>query len=94
MLSNLLKLPGAAFESSQDILSAMRLAGLITDTGVAPQKLSNACNVVADLGPAASEPVVSTIYQLDGIVRRATSLQLTADARSASLVPTAQEVLA
>jgi NADH-quinone oxidoreductase subunit G len=94
VLSNLLKLPNVAFESSQDILSAMRLAELITDAGVSPQKLSNACSVAADLGPVASEPVVSTIYQLDGIVRRATSLQLTADARSAALASTAQEALA
>jgi NADH-quinone oxidoreductase subunit G len=94
VLANLLKLPDVAFESSQDILSAMRLAGLITDAGVSPQKLSNACSVAADLGPVASEPVVSTIYQLDGIVRRATSLQLTADARSAALASAAQEALA
>ena len=33
-------------------------------------------------------PVVASIYQLDGVVRRAPSLQLTADAR------TAQEVAA
>jgi NADH-quinone oxidoreductase subunit G len=33
--------------------------------------------------PAVGEPVVASIYQLDGLVRRATSLQLTADARRA-----------
>ncbi len=32
---------------------------------------------------AIAEPVVASIYQLDGLVRRATSLQLTADARLA-----------
>jgi NADH-quinone oxidoreductase subunit G len=30
---------------------------------------------------------VATIYQLDGLVRRATSLQLTADARRAQATP-------
>ena len=33
---------------------------------------------------AATVPAVASIYQLDGIVRRATSLQLTADARKAA----------
>jgi NADH-quinone oxidoreductase subunit G len=30
-----------------------------------------------------ADPVVASIYQLDGLVRRAPSLQLTADARQA-----------
>jgi NADH-quinone oxidoreductase subunit G len=33
--------------------------------------------------------VVASIYQLDSIVRRAPSLQLTADARNASTAPVA-----
>ncbi|MEG1282180.1 MAG: hypothetical protein RSD57_17215, partial [Comamonas sp.] len=36
--------------------------------------------------PAAQDPVVASIYQLDGIVRRAPSLQMTADARQSSEV--------
>ena len=35
------------------------------------------------LGGAVSEPAVAAIYQLDGTVRRAASLQQTADARTA-----------
>jgi NADH-quinone oxidoreductase subunit G len=35
-----------------------------------------------DLSPAAGRPVSAAIYQLDGIVRRAPSLQSTADARA------------
>ena len=35
---------------------------------------------------SAGNPVVAAIYQLDGIVRRAPSLQLTADARRANEV--------
>jgi len=34
------------------------------------------------LAPALTAPVTASIYQLDGLVRRAPSLQLTADARS------------
>ena len=45
----------------------------------------------ADAAQTAGDPVVASIYQLDGTVRRATSLQLTADARAAA---TAQEALA
>jgi NADH-quinone oxidoreductase subunit G len=49
--------------------------------------------VVAD--GAAPVPVVASIYQLDSIVRRAPSLQLTADARNASTAPArAEEALA
>jgi NADH-quinone oxidoreductase subunit G len=58
-------------------------------------RLSNATVARADserAAPAAA-PAVASIYQLDSIVRRAPSLQLTADARAA-LVGAAQEVLA
>ena len=49
-------------------------------------QLSNAVTTVgaaAAAPSAAGEPVVASIYQLDGLVRRSTSLQLTADARMA-----------
>jgi NADH-quinone oxidoreductase subunit G len=50
--------------------------------------LSNAvANVAlgaADLEPASGVPATASIYQLDGIVRRASSLQLTSDARAAA----------
>jgi NADH-quinone oxidoreductase subunit G len=36
-----------------------------------------------DMVPATVTPCVASIYQLDGLVRRASSLQLTADARQA-----------
>jgi NADH-quinone oxidoreductase subunit G len=45
--------------------------------------LSNACSSnQIDLAPATQAPVVASIYQLDGLVRRATSLQQTADAKA------------
>ena len=80
VLANLLSLPGFAFESTADVLAT------IGDKGSVPANaLSNAtaANAVASNGAAAA-PVVASIYQLDSIVRRAPSLQLTADARNAS----------
>ena len=72
VLANLLDIPGFAFETSQDVLARAT---------VQPLNLSNAIRADVRLGGAASEPVVAPIYQLDGIVRRAASLQQTADAR-------------
>ena len=94
VLANLLGLPGFDFESSQDVLAAMH-----RDNGGVPEfapaaRLGNATTASIDLTPAASEPVVASIYQLDGLVRRATSLQLTADGRSAAMQAVAQEALA
>ena len=82
VLANLLGLPGFDFETSQDVLAKA--------TATAPV-LSNASHTTSANLRMAGEvaaPVVASIYQLDGVVRRAPSLQLTADAR------TAQEVAA
>jgi NADH-quinone oxidoreductase subunit G len=84
VLANLFKLPGFDFESSQDVLA--KVAGL-ADGRVNTSLLSNASK--AAMTPAAGTgvagvPVVASIYQLDGLVRRATSLQLTRDARLTS----------
>ncbi len=77
VLGNLLQLPGFEFESSQDVLAAVqqRLSG-----GAA---LDNSTQARVDLTPPSAQPVCAAIYQLDGLVRRSTSLQLTADARGA-----------
>ncbi|SDZ63851.1 NADH dehydrogenase subunit G [Variovorax sp. YR266] len=80
VLANLLGLPGFAFESTTEVLAT------IGDKGAVPANaLNNAtsANAVASSGATAA-PVVASIYQLDSIVRRAPSLQLTADARNAS----------
>jgi NADH-quinone oxidoreductase subunit G len=76
VLANLLQLPGFDFDSSQDVLAAVhrRLA-----SGVA---LDNSTSAALDLTPPRAEPVSAAIYQLDSLVRRSTSLQLTADARN------------
>jgi NADH-quinone oxidoreductase subunit G len=82
VLANLLALPGFNFESSNEVFKSIPGAGA---SHVSSDRLSNAIqreiNVSAVAGPA---PVVASIYQLDGLVRRATSLQLTADARKAA----------
>ncbi|HCY16173.1 MAG: NADH-quinone oxidoreductase subunit G [Curvibacter sp. GWA2_64_110] len=74
VLGNLLGLPGFEFETSQEVLAAATAT---------PVNLSNATQAGITLSASADEPVVASIYQLDGLVRRAPSLQLTADARAA-----------
>ena len=83
VLANLLDLPGFDFESSQDVLKQ------IPDADSAQLPASRLGNVgqgkIVVSRVADSVPVVASIYQLDGLVRRATSLQLTADARKAAV---------
>lgn len=83
VLANLLGVQGVDYESSQDVL---RTAIGADTTQVPAQVLSNATKTAIQVptGPVA-EPVVASIYQLDSIVRRAPSLQLTADARQAQV---------
>jgi len=80
VLGNMLGVAGFDFESTPQVL---RRAGLPDSGLVGAERLGNACAAVIDLTPATSDPAVASIYQLDSIVRRATSLQLTADARAA-----------
>ena len=81
VLGNLLDLPGFDADSSQAVL-ASALPGVASGALVDAARLSNASSASIDTAPASSEPCVASIYQLDGLVRRATSLQLTADARA------------
>jgi NADH-quinone oxidoreductase subunit G len=82
VLANLLGLPGFDFESSLDVLK--KISGADTDQ-VPASRLSNASQgEIVVSGVASPLPAVASIYQLDGLVRRATSLQLTADARKAA----------
>jgi NADH-quinone oxidoreductase subunit G len=91
VLANLLGLPGFAFESTADVLRT------IGDNGAVPAdalRNTTAAKAVASTG-AVPAPVVASIYRLDSIVRRAPSLQLTADARNALAAPArAEEALA
>ena len=83
VLANLLNLPGFDFDSSQDILK--RIPGAET-AQVPASRMGNQiqCPINVSSAPGAA-PAVASIYQLDGLVRRASSLQLTADARSNSV---------
>ena len=72
VLANLLDIPAVSFETSQEVLAQATAKPLLA---------SNATGAAIDLSGQGAAPVVASIYQLDGIVRRAASLQLTADAR-------------
>ena len=94
VLGNMLGLPGFAFESSLEVLAQVFGPAVDGLSQVAAGKLNNASDVLPTAGAApASRPAVASIYQLDSLVRRATSLQLTADARQGA-VPQEQEVSA
>ena len=87
VLANLLDLRGFDFESSQDVLQ--RLVGT-TSKFVPSDRLNNTVSeletfpaVTVIIQKSFIRPAVASIYQLDGLVRRATALQLTADARNA-----------
>jgi NADH-quinone oxidoreductase subunit G len=81
VLGNLLGLGGFDADSSQAVL-ASALPGVRVGEVVDSARLSNAVSVNIDTQRATLEPCVAPIYQLDGLVRRASSLQLTADARA------------
>ena len=66
VLGNLLGLPGFEFESSQEVLAAA--------TATAPA-LNNATQAAITLAASTTEPVVASIYQLDGLVRRARAVR-------------------
>jgi NADH-quinone oxidoreductase subunit G len=92
VLANLLGLPGFDFESSQDVLE--QIAG-IENGHVAVAMLSNASSADIQLTSASQvAPAVASIYQLDGLLRRATSLQLTADARGVAVAVGTTEAVA
>ncbi len=72
VLGTMLGLTGFAYETIEEV----RAAALPTDIA---SRLSNASTAYVEVAPAAA-PVTASIYQLDGLVRRAPSLQATADA--------------
>ena len=83
VLANLLSLPGFDFESSQAVLETLEVTKTEDSIFVPASKLANTTGATIDLAPARMGPASASIYQLDGIVRRSSSLQLTADARRA-----------
>jgi NADH-quinone oxidoreductase subunit G len=81
VLGNLLGLPGFDFESAEQVR-----AEALGDESAISQRLSNVCSVAVAAGvaaPAAGLQRVADvpIYATDAVVRRAPSLQQTADAR-------------
>ena len=93
VLANMLKLPGFDFESTQQVLDHMYKDSGGTPAQVPASALSNAAPVPSVIASSSGEPTVAAIYQLDGIVRRATSLQLTSDARISAAATVPAEVL-
>jgi NADH-quinone oxidoreductase subunit G len=83
VLGNMLGLHGFGYESAQEVLVAARGAADAQQAMVQGDRLSNRTAAKADLSVAAGAPASAAIYQLDGIVRRAESLQLTADGQAA-----------
>jgi NADH-quinone oxidoreductase subunit G len=87
VLGNLLGLSGFDADSSQAVLAAA-MPGVTAGSLVDSARLSNADTgagaAAADQRPATAAPCVASIYQLDSLVRRSTSLQLTSDARAAA----------
>ena len=80
VLGNLLQLPSFDMESAPQVL-AQRFPGGVPEW-VPASMLSNACDASIDVSECTAQPCVASIYQLDSLVRRATSLQLTADGRA------------
>ena len=81
VLGNLLGLAGFDADSSQAVL-ASALPGVASGAMLDASRLNNSSAASIDMAPASNEPCVASIYQLDGLVRRAPALQLTADARA------------
>ena len=89
VLANMLDLPGFDFDASTDVLN--KLTGQTSALSSIPvEKLGNLTASSIDLSESDIQAVSAAIYQVDGIVRRASSLQMTADARSTFNMP--QEV--
>jgi NADH-quinone oxidoreductase subunit G len=86
VLGNLLGLSGFEFDSSQQVLTAAVGEAVVQSGHVPAERLSNVTDAAIDLSANVGEPVSASLYQLDGLVRRAPSLQLTTDARAGAQV--------
>jgi NADH-quinone oxidoreductase subunit G len=87
VLGNLLNLPGFEFETAEDVRvealgDVQTLAERLDNSTAAPAAVPQAAHRAGELQRVADVP----IYATDAIVRRATSLQLTADARGEPVV--------
>lgn len=83
VIGNMLGLPGLQQESVPDVLNAA-FPSTVNGQLVQSSKLSNAQTLVSVESASFAVPCTASIYQLDGLVRRSPSLQMTADARAAT----------
>ncbi len=92
-IADVLGLPGFGFESSQDVFKYIdsQLDGGLP-AQVVGHRLSNTAAASAQTSTSGGLPCVASIYQLDSVVRRASSLQLTADGRAGQYAQPASEV--
>jgi NADH-quinone oxidoreductase subunit G len=74
VLGSMLNVAGFEFETIEEVRAKAIPANVSA-------MLSNASSAAVDVTPATVQPAVTSIYQLDSLVRRAPSLQLTADAK-------------
>lgn len=77
VLANMLDISGFDFASAQQVLEKVQKNA----EALQKRQFNNTTEAEINLEPATDLPVTASIYQLDGLVRRATSLQLTADAK-------------
>jgi len=91
VLANLLEIPGFEFASSEEVRRDIAGLSAADAVFVDASLLGNETKAPIDTVSRSGAPAVAGIYALDGIVRRAGSLQLTADAK---LVAGASEVAA
>lgn len=85
-IGDTLSLPGMAFDSAQAVREHLALmSGASADSLVDAKRLSNAPAASVQVRRPGAQPCVAGIYQLDSLVRRAGSLQLTRDARETRL---------
>lgn len=82
VLGNMLGLQGFDAETSQAVL-AQALPGVASGQCVDASRLNNSTQALINTTVTQGSPCVSSIYELDGLVRRAPSLQMTADAHKA-----------
>jgi NADH-quinone oxidoreductase subunit G len=78
----MLGLAGFDFDSAQDVLKSIFPADDIPAM-VDTSRLNNAAPAHPDFSASTVAPCVAPIYGLDALVRRASSLQMTADAQGA-----------
>ena len=83
VLGNMMKAEGFDYESSQHVLA--EIFGGAAPAFLPADRLNNACSAPTHAG-VGHAPCTAAIYQLDGLVRRASSLQMTADARATAEV--------